>query len=78
MLQRRRRFGVKMLAERVRWEVWTTWEQDSAGYKFNNDYTAYVARDLIAKYPAMAELIETRVVREDNLLAQFAPEKEGK
>lgn len=63
MLHRQRRFGIKMLAERVRWEVATTFTPDDEGYKINNNYTAYIARDLIQRHPALANLIETRCIK---------------
>lgn len=58
-LKRGRRFGVQQIAERVRWEVRQTWEA-SDSFKMNNSHLALIARDLIAKYPALAGLIETR------------------
>lgn len=70
MLARQRRFGISALTERVRWEIASTWEQDVDGYKINNNYTAYIARDLIRKHPAMGALIELRAIREDTEEAQ--------
>ncbi|MDH5626658.1 MAG: hypothetical protein OEY69_00050 [Candidatus Krumholzibacteria bacterium] len=66
MLQMKRRFGIGALTERVRWEVRTTWGEDADGYKINNNFRAYLARDLIAKYPKLEELIETRKIREED------------
>lgn len=66
MLAGKRRFGIGMLTERVRWEVRTTWAEDDEGYKINNNYRAYLARDLIAKYPELDALIETRSIRTDD------------
>jgi hypothetical protein len=60
-----RPFGIKAVVERVRWETDMTWEK-SEGYKINDKYTAYIARDLIAKYPAMGEFIETRRIRTED------------
>lgn len=60
---RGRRFGMKQLFEVVRWEVATTWADDAEGFKVNNNFTAYAARDLIAEIPALADLIETRRTR---------------
>jgi hypothetical protein len=65
MAGKHRRFGVRLLTERVRWEVLTTWVEDEDGYKINNNFNAYLARDLIAKYPALEALIETRTIRID-------------
>jgi len=64
MLVHKRRFGVKALAERVRWEIRTTWEQDAQGFKINNDFPAYIAREFIREDPRFGALIETRIVRE--------------
>lgn len=65
MMQRKRRFGIAALLERVRWEVRMTWEKDEDGYKINNNHKPYIARDLIAKHPGLDELIETRSIRSD-------------
>lgn len=65
MLGYNRRFGIGLVQERVRWEVRTTWAKDVDGYKLNDHYRAYIARDLIAKYPELAALIETRKVKRD-------------
>lgn len=63
MLGKRRRFGIAMLTERVRWEVASTIEPDADGYRINNNHRSYLARDLIRKHPALAELIETRCIK---------------
>jgi hypothetical protein len=64
ILAHNRRFGIALLQERVRWEIHTTWAEDAEGYKINNNYRAYIARDLIAAHPGLAPLIETRKIRE--------------
>lgn len=64
MCGNQRRFSIGMLTERVRWEVATTWRRDEEGYKINNNYRAYIMRDLIAKYPELERLVECRKVRE--------------
>ncbi len=63
LLAGRRRFGIGMLAERVRWEVHTTWADDIDGFRINNNHRAYIARDLIAKYPDLDALLATRLVK---------------
>ena len=63
MLHVSRRFGIGMICERVRWEVRTTWRNDDEGFKINNNWRAYIARDLIVKHPALEALLETRLVR---------------
>lgn len=60
-----RPFGVKALAERVRWETSVRWGRDRSGFKWNNNYTAYLARDLVRAEPQLAGLIELRRVREE-------------
>jgi len=55
-----RRFGVKLLAERVRWEVTFTYGLD---YKVNNNYTAYIARMLVADHPSLTPFIQFRKTR---------------
>lgn len=53
-----RRFGMKLLAERVRWEC--AFFYADSDFKINNNHVAYVARELIRRHPMLAELIETR------------------
>lgn len=65
MLDKRRRFGIGMLAERVRWECASTFTKDAEGYKINNNYRSYIARDLIRRHPALHDLIETRAIKQD-------------
>lgn len=61
MLRVNRRFGIKLIAERVRWEVRKTWnEEDDRGFKLNNNHCPYIARQLIQDYPALEALIECR------------------
>lgn len=57
----RRRFGVKLLAERVRWEI--AIESHGDDFKVNNNFTAYIARRLLEDIPEIGGLIETRKVR---------------
>lgn len=58
LMRRRRKFGFRLIAERVRWEIRTTWEWDD--FKLNDHYTPFIARELVAKYPGMGELVELR------------------
>ena len=53
------RFGVKYLAEVVRYKVRRTWEK-SDGFKINNVIVSYVARELVARHPELAAFIEFR------------------
>lgn len=55
---RGRKFGMKALTERVRWEFLIT--RDEGTWKLNNNHTAYVARELVRRHPHLAEHIEFR------------------
>lgn len=60
---RGRTFGAKALAERVRWETMLTWSPDDTGYRWNNNYTAYVARRLVEDHPRLESLMRFRRTR---------------
>lgn len=62
-VERGRRFGIKLLVERVRWELSMTLVADADGFKLNNTYTAYLARDVARLVPGVADLIEFRRVK---------------
>lgn len=51
------RFGAKQLAERVRWETAGSAEAP----KINNNFIAYIARELCARDPRLCSLLECRV-----------------
>lgn len=53
------RFGAKMVAERVRWET-KLMGKDKDGFKWNNNYTAYVARKFMKNHSAFNHLINVR------------------
>ena len=57
MLASGRRGGFKAIAERVRWECSI---EDREDFKLNNNWTAYVARQLVVEMPDLADLIECR------------------
>lgn len=59
-----RPFGIGLIAERVRWEAFVA-TTDQNDYKVNNNYRAYIARDLIRRHPHLGELISTRVTRKE-------------
>jgi len=56
---RNRRFGIGLIAERVRWESFIS-GRDEEGYKINNNHKPYIARELIEQYPRLSELITLR------------------
>jgi hypothetical protein len=57
MASKGRCFGVKMLAERVRWECLVLLNGD---YKINNNYVAYIARRLVMEDPSLGRYIRFR------------------
>ena len=57
MCSRGRRFGVKALMERVRWEMTLT---RTGPYAVNNNLTSALARLLIEADPRLEDYIETR------------------
>lgn len=57
-----RRFGMKALAERVRWEYHV--EKGDESYKINNNFVSYIARELIRRHPELEAFIELRQTRE--------------
>ena len=65
MVAKHRRFGIALLAERVRWEVATTWASDAEGWKINNNHRSYIARDLLRLYPALEPYLSIRCLREE-------------
>jgi hypothetical protein len=60
-----RPFSAYLLRERIRWEVAMTWGKDADGFKINNNFTPFIARDLIAKHPEYAHLMQTRKTKEE-------------
>lgn len=64
--RRGQRFGFRLIAERVRYEVMMSLDpEDSEGFRVNDHYTPYIARDVIAVHPWLAGLVEFRRVRGD-------------
>lgn len=61
--QRGKKFSIYLLRERIRWEIKMQWEKDGDDFKLNNNYTPYIARDLIERHPEYAELIELRSMK---------------
>lgn len=59
-----RSFGMKALWERVRWEEPIGIERTD-GWRLNNNHVSYVARDLLAIEPRLADYITTRRVEGD-------------
>lgn len=62
MASLQRRFGIKMLYERLRFEYALRVAGDDQ-YKLNNDYTSRYARKLLQEYPQLGRWMETRTLR---------------
>lgn len=62
MALRGRKFGVKALAERVRWECEWIKKDDEADWKINNNHVAYIARRLVQDHPQLKDFVEFRKV----------------
>lgn len=60
MAEKRRRFGISLITERVRWEIHLTTGEE---YKLNNNHRAYIARWVIAKDPSIEPWLVFRKVR---------------
>lgn len=60
LASKNRRFGIGFIAERVRWECFIGAYED---FKINNNYRAYIARELVRKHPELKDLIEFRSVK---------------
>jgi hypothetical protein len=56
----RKRIGVKLLVERLRYDHYMTSDDPNSQFKLNNSYTSFYARLLIDTHPELRELIETR------------------
>ncbi len=54
-----KRFSISLLTERVRWE--STIKKRGV-YKVDNNFRAYIARDLVREMPLLSNFIETRRV----------------
>lgn len=59
----KRRIGIRMVWERMRWELMIT-TRDEAGWKLNDHYTSRYAR-LLMDEPGLEELFEIRELRSD-------------
>jgi hypothetical protein len=60
MSDRGRRFGIGLLAERVRWECMFVTAGGTHEYKINNNYRAYIARKLVQDDPFLTQFLRFR------------------
>jgi hypothetical protein len=58
-----RRVGVKAAVEWARWNY--TRATFGSEWQWNNTFTSRLARDLIARYPHLADVIETRTLQRE-------------
>jgi len=62
----RRRFGIGMIAERVRWYTYVESKED--GYRVNNSYRSRLARLLVERDPSLAGMFEFRKLTSKRVL----------
>lgn len=55
-----RSFGMKALAEHIRWTIRLTWGKDAEGYKLNNNLVAYIGRELVHRHLGLKDYLEFR------------------
>jgi len=60
---RGKKFSISLLTERIRWEIQMGWEKDQEGFKINNNYRAYIARDLLDSHPEYGEFLQVRTTK---------------
>ncbi len=59
----RRKVGIKMLMEVLRWNYQMKTEDPNSDFKINNNYAPYYARLLIERNPQWADVFELRAIR---------------
>ena len=68
----RRRVGMKMLFEILRWQHYLRTVDTSSEFKLNNNFTALYSRLLVARHPEWEGLFEMRHLKDDEMGAAFA------
>lgn len=59
----RKRIGIKMLFEVLRWNYYMETSDPNSDFKINNNYAPYYSRLLIDKHPEWANVFELRTIR---------------
>lgn len=59
----RRKIGIKMLFEVLRWNYYMETADPNSDFKINNNYAPYYSRLLIEKHPEWADVFELRTIR---------------
>jgi len=55
LAERNKNFGINLLRERVRWELFYEYEDEE--YKFPNEYSPFIARRLAYQHPKLQQLM---------------------
>ena len=55
-----RRFAMKALVARARWDAPNNLFTPAGGYKLNNNHTAYLARELVRRHPEVRPFMKFR------------------
>lgn len=61
--QGKRRVGIGMLWEVMRWEIWLDTTDAGSEFKLNNDYRSRYARMIMETEPDLAGIFETRKLK---------------
>jgi hypothetical protein len=59
----RRKIGIKMLFEVLRWNYYLETDDPNSDFKINNNYAPYYARLIIANNPNWEDVFELRTIR---------------
>lgn len=59
----RKRIGMKLIFERLRWEYYIRTDRPEEEFMLNNNYTSRYARLLMANEPELAGMFETRILK---------------
>ena len=59
----RRKIGIKMLFEVLRWNYYMETDDPNSDFKINNNYAPYYSRLLLEKHPEWEGVFELRTIR---------------
>jgi hypothetical protein len=59
----RKKIGIAMLIEVMRWQYWRTTNDANSDFKINNNYKSRYARLVIEKNPDLSDMFELRELR---------------
>ncbi len=75
MVERRKKFGINLLRERVRWQ--SLYEYDKEEYKFCNSFSPYVARYLLHKHPEWKAFMRCKACADEREIRPITDEDLG-